>query len=313
MEAYIDLDGDIASWIHWNDDALTSDQVTELYYTNYGLNATRLHFQIDIVDTAGTTVVSNVVPSTGSELKFKDVVLGNTLTQSNPWINTDTSNATDAKYYGDANGDTAVMFQGNLTATTLVNSTLNTGERLKLTIDWDGDNQNIPIVFMFDDSSGWSLPDGPSYMQTPPPEPRWPTFLTFDYNEQLRYTAYNEGPEGIWFTFPGTRFVLTTNDGLTSYAAMPRYVNYTTAPSPASTNAVISPERDSMYIPADSYAEIDFWQIQAPPAMDNSPCSSCSVPTGSYDAAIYLNGYDERGETFLKTIDLGLVRIVGNP
>ena len=90
-------------------------------------------------------------------------------------------------------------------------------------------------------------------------------------------------------------------------------MNYTTAPSPASTNAVISPSQDSMYIPDQYYAEIDFYQIQSPPNTDSSPCSECQVPTGDYDAALYLNGYDEKGETFLKSVNLGLVHIYGNP
>ena len=165
---------------------------------------------------------------------------------------------------------------------------------------------------MFDDSSGWSLPDGPSYLDTPEPSPPWPTFLQFHYLDELSFSAFNEGPEGIWFVNAGTRLVLTSNDGLTSYAAMPHYVNYTNAPSPASTHAVISPEQDSMYIPDQSVGVIDFYVIQAPPARDNSPCNDCAVPSGNYQAALYLQGYDEAGETFKKTVDLGLVHITGN-
>lgn len=319
-----DFTGDVASWIHWNgvDGDLSSipttqQQVTDLYYTNYGINATRLMMSVEVVDQAGTTQITEVISPTEVQLPFKDVVLGNEQDQSGDWLNVDTTNSTDAKYYGDADGDTKVDFQGNATLSSTEIITLQPTERLKLTLDWDSvtkaDQQNLPINIMWDDSAGWTLPAGPSYLQTPEPTPRWPTFLSFAYDENLTFRAYNEGPEGIWFTFPGTRFVLTTEDGLNSYAAMPRYVNYTTAPTPASTWAVIDPERDSMYIPAEYFAEIDFWQIQAPPSMTDSPCNGCDVPTGDYDAALYLNGYDEAGETFLKTVDLGLVHITGNP
>jgi hypothetical protein len=310
----VDFDGDIASWIHWNSDTLDAAQVEDLYYTNYGNNGTRLHYKIEVVDETASSVVSEIIPLTKIELPFKDVVLGNTQTQSNPWVTLATSNTTDKKYYGDANGDSTTLFQSNMTATDALGQTLQIGERLKLTLDWNGfDESNLPINIMWDDSGGWSLPDGPTYLQTPEPTPRWPTYLSFEYDANLEYLAFNEGPDGIWFTFPGTRFVLTTLDGLNSYAAMPQYANFTTAPSPATTNAVISPERDSLYIPDQAYAEIDFWQIQAPPAMDNSPCGTCEVPSGDYDAALYLSGYDERGETFLRTVDLGLVHITGNP
>ena len=319
-----DFSGDIASWIHWNgvDGDLnsiptTQEQITDLYLTNYGVNATRLMMSVEVMDTLGTTQIAEVIPPTEVQLPFKDVVLGNEQDHSGDWLTVDTTNSTDAKYYGDASGDNRVDIQGNATLSSTAVTTLQVGERLKLTLDWDSvtnaDKQNLPINIMWDDSLGWTLPAGPSYMQTPEPTPRWPTFLTFNYDENLTFRAYNEGPEGIWFTFPGTRFVLTSEDGLNSFAAMPRYVNFTTAPSPATTWAVIDHEQDSMYIPAEYYAEIDFWQIQAPPTGTNSPCNGCDVPTGSYDAALYLNGYDESGETFLKTVDLGLVHITGNP
>lgn len=315
-----DFSGDVASWIHWNgvDNDLSSipttqQQVQDLYFTNYGKNATRLNMKLEVVDSNGATV-SVIKEELKKQLPFKDVVLGNTLTQAGDWINLATANTTDAKYYGDANGDTAVKFKANLTSTTTSVTTLQTGERLKLSLEWPGNQQNLPINIMFDDGSGWVYPDGPSYLETPDPNPRWPTYLTFDSRESIKYTAYNEGPEGIWFIYPGTRLVLTSADGLNSYAATPQYVNKTTAPSVV--EAEINPTRDSMYIPDDFVAEIEFWPIQAPPD-DNSNISGCApeceVPNGSYDAALYLQGYDEAGETFKKTIKLGLVRIIGNP
>jgi hypothetical protein len=195
--------------------------------------------------------------------------------------------------------------------------TFNTGDRIKLTLDWKGeDEQNIPITIMFDNtfSNFLEIPEGPSYLQTPSPTPRWPTFLSFDSREEVSYQAFNEGPEGVWFTYSGTRLVLTSLDGLTSYAATPQYVNKTTAPS--ENEAIIDATRDSMYIPDNYYAVIDFWPLQAPPD-DNSNISGCApeceVPNGDYDAALYLQGYDEGGETFKKTVNLGLVHIYGNP
>ena len=135
-------------------------------------------------------------------------------------------------------------------------------------------------------------------------------FLSFDSQESITYRAFNEGPEGVWFTYGGTRLVLTSIDGLTSYGATPRYVNGSDA------NAEINSGRDSLYIPDQYYAEITFWPIQAPPDDNDSinPCSAtCEVPNGDYDAALYLQGYDEGGETFKKTVNLGLVHITGNP
>jgi len=288
-------------------------EVEDLYYTNYGNNGTRLHYKIEIMDALGTTVEHEVIPLTKLELPFKDVAIGNYDDQST-WIDVYTSNTTDQKYHGDANDDTDVFINANLTASSTGVATLEVGELLKVTIDWNGfEEQNLPINIMFDDSGGWALPNGPTFLQTPEPTPRWPTFLSFDSREEVSYRAFNEGPEGVWFTYGGTRLVLTSLDGTTSYGATPHYVNQTTAPSQA--EALMDGERDSMYIPDQHYAVIDFWPIQAPPdANDNWSCQpECEVPDGDYDAALYLQGYDEAGETFKKTVNLGLVHITGNP
>ena len=299
-----DFDGDIASIIHWNQNALSSAQIEDLYYTNYGNNGTRLYFSVDHVDADGLTVLNNIVPQTKVEIPFWDPSRGNTNNEGNPWVGLHTSNTTDKKYG---------LF--NMTGTSSSAYTLGIGEMLKVTLDWApwGDEHNLPINIMFDDSSGWTLPSGPTYLQTPTPNPRWPTYLSFDFEEQVKYLAYNEGPGGIWFVYSGTRLVLTTNDGVSSYAAVPHYVNKTTQPNPSDTYALISAEQDSIYIPDSFFAEIDFYQLQSPPAPNNNPPSTTEVPTGSYDAALYLQGYDEKGETFKKTINLGLIRITGNP
>jgi len=299
-----DLDADIASFMHWNNDELTADQITELYYTNYGNNGTRLYMTVEIVDEPGTTVMDTIINDKKVELPFHDPSHNSDEgTYGKPWWGLYTSNSTDGKYQ-----------QGNMTGTDAIGYTLEVDERLKLTIDWKGeDNQNLPINIMWDDSSGWSLPAGPSYVQTPEPTPRWPTFLTFNYDDTINYLAYNEGPGGIWFVYGGTRLVLTTNDDVNSYAAVPYTVNATTQPTPISTYSEITPTQDSIYIPAGYYAELDFYQLQSPPAPNTNPPSANEVPTGDYDGALYLQGYDEAGETFKKTVDLGLIHIVGNP
>lgn len=309
-----DWDGDIASFIHWNQNKLSSEQIEDLYYTNYGNNATWFDLRIERVNAAGDTVIGTpLVDETKVNVPFKDPSIGNYDDQGGDWISIDTSNSTLQKFMGDADEDDNEPIYGVVTVNMGTETTVLATERLRLTLDWNGyDEQNLPININWD-RTGWSYPLGSSHLETPQPDPAWPTFLSFDHEEELTFKAFNDGPEGIWFVFSGTRLVLTTNDGLNSYAAVPQYVNYTTAINPASTHAVISPTQDSMYIPDQHYAFIDFYPIQAPPAQDDSPCSECQVPSGQYNAALYLEGYDESGETFKKTINLGLVDITGNP
>lgn len=304
-----ELTADVASYIFWDDAALTAEQVNDLYYTNYGNNGTRLFMHVERTDVDGAWI-EDIVLDTKIELPYHDVTINQDDDDPGDWLSLQTHNSTDT------DEDSVLKYsQANMTWASVGEINFDIDDRIKLTLEWKDDESNLPINIAFDNdfSDTWSIPAGPSYLQTPQPEPRWPTFLQFAYDEQVNYFAYNEGPGGIWFVYSGTRLVLTSNDGTTSYAAVPYTVNQTTQPTPISSYSELTPTQDSIYIPAEYYAEIDFYQLQSPPSPDNSPPSANTVPTGDYDAALYLQGYDETGETFKKTVDLGLVHITGNP
>ena len=304
-----ELTADVASYIFWDDAALTAEQVNDLYYTNYGNNGTRLFMHVERTDVDGTWI-EDIVLDTKIELPYHDVTLNQDDSDPGDWLSLQTHNSTDT------NEDSVLKYtHANMTWASVGEINFDIDDRIKLTLEWKDDESNLPINIAFDNnfSGNMAMPEGPSYLQTPQPEPRWPTFLTFTYDEQVNYFAYNEGPGGIWFVYSGTRLVLTSNDGTTSYAAVPYTVNQTTQPTPISSYSELTPTQDSIYIPAEYYAEIDFYQLQSPPSPDNSPPSANEVPTGDYDAALYLQGYDEMGETFKKTVDLGLIHITGNP
>ena len=291
-----DLIADVASWIHWNDDALSLPQVEELYYTNYGNNGTRLYMTIERTDQYGIQI-EDIIPEQKIELPFFDPSVNNPNTDTKPWVDLQSGNTTDLKYS-----------QANMTWASSQIISFDVGDRIKLILDWkNNDEQNLPINIMFDDNSGWTMPAGPSYLQTPTPTPRWPTFLAFETDSEIVYSTFNEGPEGIWFTFSGTRLVMTSADKLTSFGAMPHWVNKTTPLNP--NNALMTPDQDSLYIPNGFYAEFIFYKLQSPASIDPNPCQTCKAVAGDYSAAIYLSGYDEKGETFLRTISLGQVHL----
>ena len=100
---------------------------------------------------------------------------------------------------------------------------------------------------------------------------------------------------GAWFTYQGTRFILTTLDGTTSYGSLVDKVNATS----------VNEDQDSIYIPNQNYAAIEFFPFGNPPQIQ--PPSNQRVPVGTYDAAIFLSGYDDSGNIFLKTINLGVI------
>ena len=276
------LTGDVAMFMHWNNVHLSSTNVSDLYYTNYGVNGTRPHFTIE--RTTGTGTVQETIYDDDFELYFHDPAKNS----DNTRYDSQTSDSTYEKY----------SFY-NFTTTTLSNSTFAIGERLKFEISWDSDTQNLPINIRFDDDdSGFTLPDESSYIQPPTTEPVWPTYITFDRDDEVTYYAFNNGPEGAWFTYQGTRFVLTTLDNSAAYGAIVMNVNSTD---------VIDEDQDSIYIPDQNYAAIQFHQLSNPPKTVSSLGER--IPVGSYDAAIFLSGYDDNGKSFLRTINLGVVTV----
>ncbi len=293
---------DVASWIHWNNDALDQSDIEDLFYTNYGTNATRAHVTISHINNDGTTVHEVLVDDT--EFEF-------------PYHEPSKRSHDDENYYHALYDDTASDAKNkyqrfNFTAAlTGIDRTLATGDRLLFEIKVDDDEQNLPMNIWFSDTDyGDVLPDLDDYnsfLQTPRTEPVWPSFLTFGCDEEVTLTVFNDGPEGLWLTFPGTRFVLTSNDGIVSYGAMPQTVSV----DGADPLDILSTQ-DGPYIPDQSSAEILFFQLKNPARSPPSPSIGDDVPSGEYTAFVYLSGFDEEGESFLRTVGLGTIQITPN-
>jgi hypothetical protein len=274
------LVGDVAMFMHWNT-ANVASNVYDLYNTNYGTNGTRAHFTLQ--RTTGTGTLQETIYDGDFELDFNDPAKNSDTTR----YDLITNNSTYDKY----------SFY-NFTTGALSDVTFATGERLMFEISWDSDIQNLPINIRFDDDdSSFTLPDDSSYLQTPTTTPEWPTFLSFDRDDQLTYYVFNNGPDGAWFTYSGTRFVLTSSDGSGSYGALVDSVNATN----------VDQDQDSIHIPDQYYAAITFFQLANPPQV--SPPVNERVPVGDYDAAIFISGYDDAGDEFLLTVDLGVVSV----
>jgi|CXWL01.1.fsa_nt_gi hypothetical protein len=276
------LIGDVAMFMHWNNVAAPSATTAyDLYNTNYGTNGTRAHFTLQ--RTTGTGTVQETIYNGNFELDFHDPAKNSDSTR----YDLQTSDATYDKY----------LFY-NFTTTTLSSSTFATGERLMFKISWDSNTQNLPINIRFDDDDPlFTLPDASSYIQTPITTPNWPTYLTFDRDDKVTYYAFNNGPEGAWFNYQGTRFVLSNLAGTASYGGLVEQVNATS----------VNEDQDSIYIPDQNYASISFFQVSNPPQIN--PPANERVPVGEYNAAVFLSGYDDEGEAFLRTINLGVVSI----
>jgi len=280
------LTGDVALFMHWNNEELTAPEIEDIWLTNYGINATRTNVKVEVVNGQADTVITSLFD--GEYLfDMRDVSLKG-------------ESESDRTDHYKSDGDDKKYNQGNFTFTTSLNSTLSAGEKLRFTISWDTDEQNLPMHFRFDDIDADMVSmDLNSFLQTPDAVPNWPTFLSFDRDTEVQYTVFNSGPNGAWFTFGGTRFVVTNPDASASYGAMPISANGTT----------MSSIKDSIYFPDQTYATITFDSLKNPPQGGGG---GTKPPIGQYNAAVFLNGFDDKGEVFLRTINLGSVNVHNN-
>src|SRR6185312_10464587 len=115
---------------------------------------------------------------------------------------------------------------------------------------------------------------------------------------ELEFFARNSGPYGSWMTYQGTRVVLDSLTGSTSYAGLIHTINGTT----------LNQDTDSIFIPVNSIADMKFYQPQSNPKRAVSQPDV--VPVGNYQMSIFINGYDETGKVFLRTLNVGLVNVI---
>ncbi len=276
------LTGDVAMLMHWNNEQLNATSVSDLFNTNYGTNGTRVH--VTLQGTLGIGTPTQTFYDANFDMPFHD-----------PANNSDNNNRYDLQ----TNDNTFEKYSfSNFTTTTGINSTLILGDRLKFEFSWDSDTQNLPInIRIDDDDNDFSLPDDSSYLQTPNAYPPWPTYLTFARDDPILYYVFNNGPEGGWLTYQGTRFVAKDISSDNSYAGLVNKVNTT----------AVNENQDSLYIPDQQVGEIEFWPLTDPP--ENNPTSY--IPAGTYTAAVFISGYNDKGEVFLRTINLGIVTVTG--
>lgn len=291
------LEADVSLWMHWDDYALTTDEVEELYYTNYGNNGSRFQFTVNRTDSDGV-LIGNPIVNVLATLPFHDPAV-NSIGDTNYDALSDDD---EIQKYSQANA-TGV----SSTTDTFLALSLN---RVSTGLNVIDDNQNLPIFIRTDDllytsDEGNELATTGSFLHSPEKDDLWPTFLTFCTDEQVTLTVFNDGPEGLWFQFPGTRLVLTTNDASSSYGAMPDELNY------LDTLYTLDFDTDGPYVADQGEIEIKFHVLLNPPSLGSPPpAQSATVVAGDYLASVFLSGFNESGGAFLKTVDLGLVHII---
>ena len=258
--------------IHWNDKALTSTEATDLAKTNYGTGAHQLDIRLDITDSSGT-IVSNVYDGPQTTISFQD-----------------------SKNLGDNNDAGYGIFNVTMNLPQVI---ISPQQRLNFSMNFVPFTASwIPLELdmKIDDTT---LSPFPSYLQMPKPDTPFPSYYTYDNDNEADIFVTNSGNDGIYFVHSYTRINFNGTNG--AYAGLIHRVNGTTAAFDVDST------QDSIYIPAGSKAELFFYIPTDQPA---TTVTGTVIPPGIYRTAIWLHGYTDQGETFSMSVVLGSVNVV---
>ncbi len=176
--------------------------------------------------------------------------------------------------------------------------TVLTNERLLFTIDFVS---GLPFGLRIDDET-LSNPTT-SYVQLPIPDSSFPGYFQYDISDgNYIVKVSNTGTTGAFLTVGGVRGIFDDATSDVAYASVVQYINGTTS------SFEMLASQDSVYMYPGSYINIEFY----PPTTHPSSTSlGTAITSGDqYIFSLYLSGYDERGRTFFKTIDIGGAEVV---
>jgi len=165
------FNGVIDDLLHWDNYALSSTEVTDLYNTNYGNSAHLVTFYIDKTDKDGI-IQTNIATDTSYSLKFLD---------------------------GKANNDFLDSF--NYTTTTSSWANFTNSERLLFDMQFVS---GLDMDMRVDDTNLSGNPEN-SFLQYPYSLETFQSYITVIADETVTVRVYNGGPTTSWITFEGTR------------------------------------------------------------------------------------------------------------
>ena len=171
------FNGVIDDLLHWDNYALSSTEVTDLYNTNYGNAAHQITFYLNRTDSAGV-VQSNISTEVNYPLRFLD---------------------------GKSSGSFSDSFNYTKKIANWANFT--DTERLSLNMQFVS---GLDMDMRIDDTNLVGNPEN-SFLQHPYTEDSFQSFITVIRDQPKILSIYNGGPTTAWITFEGTR--LTFDDG----------------------------------------------------------------------------------------------------
>jgi hypothetical protein len=275
---------------------LDATEANELSDVNYGSTAHKLNLYIDKTDQVGVNQGAHLVSQTVN-VPFYDP-------------KADLTDNLDSTYgvFNFTNALSAITLQPDQRLNFTISYVPSTSTWKALELDMKVDDQDI-------------TPKS-SLIQIPPPSIAFPSYWVYDKYpgacctnpNRLTVSIFNVGPYGSWFVYQGTRAVFDSPTTGQSYAALICSVN-STQTDPCSTAAAnelfrVSEDRDSIYVGVGQIGKMYFWHVKDRPDKDTTtPVELGEIPNGDYNMAIFINGYDETGNKFVRQIDLGRVKV----
>ncbi|NIP29276.1 MAG: hypothetical protein GTO02_02190, partial [Candidatus Dadabacteria bacterium] len=193
------FNGLIDDLIHWDAYALDegTQEVTDLFNTNYGVGAHLMNFDIKIVD------------EFGNDLGFSN----KTITQT---VDFPISYFSDFGEYSNPLSD--IWGQFNLTAVTNSTVVVEPSERLMINMTMaEKSLGNLNLKMIIDDTDVISGL-GNSFLQIPSPDKSLPGYGTYDNADIGTISVFNPGPTDVWIKYE-SRVVFEEETTGASYAA----------------------------------------------------------------------------------------------
>lgn len=175
------------------------------------------------------------------------------------------------------------------------NVTINSNERLKIKMSFvHPPNGDMNMKLKLDDTDVVS-DKGNTFFQIPKPSTPFPAYYVYDNSAKGDVNIFNAGPKGAWISFL-SRVIYTSLDTGKSYGSLLTKINGTD----------INIAQDSPFLTVGNTHQAEYDKPRAQPGAANSEL----IPEGRYKMYVFLSGYDEEGAIFLKTVYVGVVRVI---
>jgi hypothetical protein len=271
--------GSLDDMLFWNNHQLSSTEVTSVKNTNYGTAAFKVGMVLDQTNSNGAKL-ANIISLTTKSMPYSD---------KEHW-SSNTGNTPDRQYY----------WAGGNYSISLPQIILSPTQRLNFTF-YESSGLNADVRLDDKSFTGTSPDPYSSFIQYSGSNSIFPTYLQYNRCAALIILLYNQGPYSSWLVYQGTRATFDNISGSDSYAGIIHYVS----------NSLMDSNNDSPLIKVGDTSTLEFYPIQSKPDKNQQGgfCGAGTISTGTYMMNVFISGYDETGQTFLRNVPMGQVLV----